>query len=412
MAFRQAGHPPRQSPQTEFRGTFEAGPPNRRVVFHVDMDAFFVSVEELFRPELRGKAVIVGGNPDQRGVVSAASYEARKFGVHSAMPLATAQRLCPQAIFLPGRRDCYLEYSKRVRSVFCSYVPQVEMVSIDEAYLDFTGSERLYGDPFPLAHRLRREIEDQTGLSASIGVSTSKLVSKVASDLAKPRGILQVLPGHESAFLAPLKIERIPGIGRATQQRLNELGVAKVADLTAVGRLFLNETFGLWGEALYRKALGQETAHFELHQEPKSISQEHTFSHDTNDDQQMQRTLACLVQKVAHRLRDHRLFAGTITLKLRDSDFLTRTRASSLREPTQLDAEILDVVIHLLRRNWNGRSSIRLLGVGLSSLTYGPLQEDLFRKQQRDRLTRLYRAADQVRDKFGFGSILSARTLS
>ena len=412
MAFRQVGCQPKQSSQTEFRQTIEAGSPNRRVVFHVDMDAFFVSVEELFRPDLRGKAVIVGGDPDQRGVVSTASYEARKFGVHSAMPLATAKSLCPHAIFLPGRRDCYLEYSKRVRSIFCGYVPRVEMVSIDEAYLDFTGSERLYGDPFSLAHRLRREIEDQTGLSASIGVSTSKLVSKVASDLAKPRGILQVLPGHESAFLAPLKIGRIPGIGKATQQRLNELGVTKVADLTAVGRLFLNETFGLWGEALYRKALGQETAHFEFREEPRSISQEHTFIHDTNNNDQVQRTLAYLVQRVAHRLRGHRLYAKTITLKLRDSDFLTQTRASSLREPTQLDAEILDAVIHSLRQNWNGQSNIRLLGVGLSALTYGPLQEDLFRKEQRDRLTKLYRAADQVREKFGFGSILSARTLS
>ena len=189
MAFRQVSCQPKQSPQTEFRQTCEATPPNRRIVFHVDMDAFFVSVEELFRPDLRGKAVIVGGNPDQRGVVSAASYEARKFGVHSAMPLATAKSLCPHAIFLPGRRDCYLEYSNRIRSIFRSYTPRVEMVSIDEAYLDFTGSERLYGDPFALASQLRREIEDQTGLSASMGISTSRLVSKVASDMAKPRGI-------------------------------------------------------------------------------------------------------------------------------------------------------------------------------------------------------------------------------
>ena len=286
------------------------------------------------------------------------------------------------------------------------------MVSIDEAYLDFTGSERLYGEAFPLAHRLRREIEAQTGLSASIGVSTSKLVSKVASDLAKPRGILRVLPGHERAFLGPLEIGRIPGIGRKTQRRLNELGVTKVADLTALGRTFLNEAFGLWGESLYRKSLGLETAHFEFHEEPRSISQERTFGQDTQDQEQLQRTLAYLVQRVAHRLRDHRLHARTITLKLRDSEFVTRTRALSLKEPTQLDAEILDTVIHLLEKNWNGRSQLRLLGVALSGLSYGPLQEELFSKEQRERLSRLYRAADKVRDKFGFRSILSARTLS
>jgi DNA polymerase IV len=381
------------------------------VIFHADMDAFFVSVEELFDPSLKGKAVVVGGSPDQRGVVSAASYEARKFGVHSAMPLVTARKLCPHAIFLAGRREKYSEYSHKVEQIFRAYTPAIEMFSIDEAYLDFSGSGRLYGNPFELADRLRWEIEQQTGLSASIGISRTKMVSKVASDLAKPRGILRVLPGREAAFLGPLKIGKLPGIGKVTEKHLNDLGIVTVAQLASVGQQFLNETFGAWGESLYRKSQGLDTAHFEFHEEPKSISHEHTFDRDTCDREEVHATLARLVEKTAHRLRDHKMFARTVTLKLRDLEFRTITRAVSLEEPTQLDRQILETILQLLEKNWNGRRKIRLLGVALSGLSYGPRQEHLFQKESRDKMTRLYQAADKIRDKFGFDSITSARTV-
>jgi DNA polymerase-4 len=380
------------------------------LIFHADMDAFFVSVEELFDPALKGKAVVVGGSPDQRGVVSAASYEARKYGVHSAMPLVTAKRLCPHAIFLPGRHEKYSEYSRKVEQILLTYTPAVEMVSIDEAYLDFTGSTRLYGDPFQLAERLRNEIAQKTGLSASIGISTTRMVSKVASDLAKPRGILRVLPGYEALLLGPLKVGRLPGIGKVTQTRLNDFGILTVAELARVGRPFLTDKFGAWGESLYRKSQGLDTAHFEFHEEPKSISHERTFESDTNDAEEIHTTLTHLVERTAHRLRDHRMFTGTITLKLRDLNFQTITRAVSLKEPTQLDAEILGKVLHLWEKNWDGHAKIRLLGVALSTLSYGPLQENLFRKECRAKMARLYQAADKIREKFGFDSITSART--
>jgi len=381
------------------------------IIFHVDMDAFFVSVEELFDPSLKGKAVVVGGEPDQRGVVSAASYEARKFGVHSAMPLVTAKRLCPHAIFLSGRREEYAKYSLQVHQVLCDYVPVVEMVSIDEAYLNLTGCDRLYGNPVHLAHRLRAQIQEKTGLGASIGISRTKLVSKVASDLAKPRGILYVLPGHEASFLAPLKIGKLPGIGKKTEKRLNDLGIISVRDLALAGQEFLSEAFGHWGESLYRKSIGLDTAHFDFHEEPKSISHEHTFEQDTCDPEIIRSTLAHLVQKAAHRLRDHKMVASTMSLKLRDLNFQTITRAVSLEEPTQLDCEILEKVMSLLKQHWNSRRKVRLVGVALSGLGYGPWQEDLFEKARRDKMARLYQAADQVRDKFGFASVLSARTI-
>lgn len=381
------------------------------IIFHADMDAFFVSVEELFDPSLKGKAVVVGGSPDQRGVVSAASYEARKFGVHSALPLVTAKQLCPHAVFLPGRHDKYVQYSRKVERIFQRFTPSVEMVSIDEAYLDFTGSGRLHGHPLPLAHRLRGEIEHQTGLSVSIGISRTKLVSKVASDLAKPRGILSVLPGHEAALLAPLRVGKLPGIGKVTEKRLHDLGVTTVGQLASLGPRILNDLFGQWGESLHRKSQGLNTAHFDFHEEPKSISNEHTFAHDTCDAEEVHATLAHLVERTAHRLRDHQMFASTITLKLRDLDFQTITRAVSLEEPTQLDCEILDSIFQLLKKSWDGKLKIRLLGVALSGLGYGPLQEHLFQRESREKRTRLYEAADKIRGKFGFDSISSARTV-
>src|SRR5438067_7584548 len=229
-----------------------------RTIFHVDMDAFFVSVEELFDPSLKGKPVIVGGQRDERGVVSAASYEARKFGVHSAMPLRTAAKLCPHAIFVDGHPDRYRQCSEKVHRVLTSFSPQVEMASIDEAYLDMTGTERLHGPALRAAHRLHHKMKSETQLNCSIGIGISRLVAKVSSAKAKPNGVLWVVPGQEVNFLAPLDVREIPRVGKITERHLNGLGVTKVKDLARFDESFLQQRFGKWGLALAGKARGED----------------------------------------------------------------------------------------------------------------------------------------------------------
>ena len=225
-----------------------------RTVFHVDMDAFFVSVEELFDPSLKGKPVVVGGRPNERGVVAAASYEARKFGVHSALPLRTAYRLCPQAVFVDGHPERYREYSGKIHEVLKLFSPQVEMASIDEAYLDMTGTERLLGPPLRAAHALHQTMQKATQLNCSIGIAATRLVAKVASDLAKPNGVLWVIPGQEARFLAPLHVRKIPGVGKVMEKSLHDLGISTVGDLARLEATFLEERFGKWGLALAGKA--------------------------------------------------------------------------------------------------------------------------------------------------------------
>src|SRR5277367_4749593 len=271
-------------------------------ILHVDMDAFFVSVELLERPELRGKPVVVGGRPDQRGVVTAASYEARKYGVHSAMPLRTAGKLCPQAVFLDGHHEKYGEWSDRVATILAKFSPIVEMVSIDEAYLDLSGTERLHGPPVAAADKLLRTITATTGLPCSGGLAATRLVAKVASDQAKPRGLVWVAPGSEESFLAPLCVRRIPGIGRVTEAALKNLGIETILQLQAIPLARLEEHFGKWGSALYRKARGIDSYEFFIDAEPKSISHNRTFGDDTNDRAQLESTLSHLCQKASKRL--------------------------------------------------------------------------------------------------------------
>src|SRR5690348_4429585 len=247
-----------------------------RQILHVDMDAFFVSVEELADPSLRGKAVIVGADPDGRGVVTAASYEARKFGVHSAQPIRTAKQLCPQAIFLRGDYSKYHDYSGRIYKVFGDFTPTVEMVSIDEAYLDLTGSERLHGPTLRAAGRLIRLVKERTGLNCSVGAATSHVVAKIASDQAKPHGLLYVLPGHEPAFLAPLPVRRMPGIGKVTEPELASLGIWTIGDLQAWGPERLRERFGKYGDWLHTKSRGEDIEAYRYGEETKQISHETT----------------------------------------------------------------------------------------------------------------------------------------
>jgi DNA polymerase-4 len=373
------------------------------------MDAFFVSVEELFDPSLKGKPVVVGGRPNERGVVSAASYAARKFGVHSAMPLRTAYQHCPHAIFVEGHPERYREYSGKVFHILQQFSPQVEMASIDEAYLDLTGTERLHGPPFEAAHKLHLAMKAATDLNCSIGVSTSRLVSKVASDQAKPNGILWICPGQEAAFLAPLEIRKIPGIGKVGEQRLHECGIHKVGDLARLDRRLLEQKFGKWGVALAGKSHGLDAgAWFDgevgERENPKSISHEHTFNEDSADAAILESMLARLSEMVGRRLREHSLFARTVQLKLRYKDFTTYTRAHTLDHATQLDIELLEDVRRLFRTAWDGRP-VRLLGVHAGSLEPDEGQMNLLNGNRAERWRKALTAVDRLRDKFGESSV-------
>jgi DNA polymerase IV len=374
-------------------------------ILHVDMDAFFVSVELLERPELRGKPVIVGGQPNQRGVVTAASYEARKFGVHSAMPLRTAGRLCPHAIYLDSHHAKYSEWSDRVATILAKFSPIVEMVSIDEAYLDLSGTERLHGPPLAATDKLLRTITRTTGLPCSGGLATTRLVAKVASDQAKPRGLLWVPPGSEARFLAPLSVRKIPGIGEVTERALRALSIETVDQLAAQSLEKLEKVFGQWGTALYRKARGGDSYEFVIDAEPKSISHNHTFGEDTDDTVALTAMLSHLSQKACKRLRDAGLVTRTLTLTIRYAGFDTYTRAKTLTEPTQLDADIFAVFQNLFREHRDHSRKIRLLGVSLSGLTHGAEQLDLLSAERRAKLEKLTRATDLLRDRFGFDSV-------
>jgi len=380
-------------------------------IAHVDMDAFFVSVEELEDPSLKGKAVVVGADPEGRGVVAAASYEARKFGVHSAMPIRTAKKLCPHAIFLRGHHERYREYSHKIYAIFEEFTPIVEMVSIDEAYLDFTGCERLHGSAFRGTDKLIRAIKDRTGLNASLGLSTSHLVSKIASDQAKPHGLLHVLPGCEARFLAPLPVRRLPGIGRVTEPELLSRGISTIGDLARVGVGKLKDWFGKYGEWLYAKSLGKDIEAYQYSEEPKSISHETTFDVDIDNAEELERTLSYLSQLVARRLRDHQLFARTIGLKLRYASFQTLTRDLTLDEPTHLDSVIFENVLRLFETTWNRKQKIRLLGVRASNLERGVFQPQLLDAPQKEKLERIMRTTDKLRERFGFDAVKLARAL-
>ncbi len=389
-----------------FRAKREASPLglDTTPILHVDMDAFFVSVELLDRPELRGKPVVVGGQPNRRGVVSAASYEARRYGIHSAMPLRTAGKLCPHAIFLEGRHDLYAEWSDRVATILSRFSPVVEMASIDEAYLDLSGTSRLHGPPLAAAHALLTEIGAKTRLPCSAGLARTRLVAKVASDQAKPRGLVWVPAGAETKFLSPLSVRRIPGIGRVTEAALASMGIETVGQLAGIPEERLQEVFGRWGTALYRKAHGEDSYEFVIDAEPKSISHSHTFGSDTNHRPTLESMLSRLSQKGAKRLRDAGLDTGTVTLRIRYSGFQTVTRAHTLPEPTHLDPVLLATLRRLFEKHWD-RRPVRLIGIEFGTLTHGANQIGLFDPEARQKLERLARATDQLRDRFGFAAI-------
>ena len=381
-----------------------------RTIFHVDMDAFFVSVEELYDPSLKGRAVVVGGQRDERGVVSAASYEARKFGVHSAMPLRTAARQCPHAIFVDGHPERYRQFSEKVYRVLGSFTPQLEMASVDEAYLDMTGTERLHGPPLKAAHSLHQRMKAETGLNCSVGIGSSRLIAKVCSGQAKPNGVLWIVPGQEAKFLAPLDVREIPGVGKVMERNLHTLGIRKVGDLATLEEGDLEQRFGKWGLALAGKARGEDAggwfdAEVGADLDAKSISHEHTYNQDTSDAAQLESTLMRLSEMVGRRLREANFYARTVQLKLRYKDFSTLTRAHTLPSPTQLDTEIFEHIRALFRKNWRKGMEVRLLGVQTSNFTRQAAQIDLLEGNRRQRWKDALAAADKLRDKYGEKSV-------
>jgi len=334
--------------------------------------------------------------------------------VHSAMPLRTAAKLCPQAIFVNGHPERYREYSHKVHEVLGHFSPLVEMASVDEAYLDMTGTERLHGRPLRSAHQLHAAMKSATQLNCSIGIGTSRLIAKVSSAKAKPNGVLWVLPGEEAKFLAPLAVGDIPGVGKVMEQKLHAIGIQKVGDLARLEDHDLEHRFGKWGLALAGKSRGEDAGGWFDNEvgeniDPKSISHEHTFDEDTGDAERLQSTLMRLSEMVGRRLREGGYFARTLQLKLRYKDFSTITRAQSLEQPTQMDNQIFDHARRLFFANWKPGAAVRLLGVQASNFESGSTQLDLLEPAQNERWQKALAAADHLRDKFGEASIGLAR---
>jgi DNA polymerase-4 len=380
---------------------------SERVILHVDLDAFFAAVEQRDRPELRGKPVIVGGGgPNQRGVVSAASYEARKFGVQSAMPLRTAGRLCPHGVFLPVDGRKYQSVSREVMAILRRFTPQVQPISIDEAFLDVTGSQALFGNGEAIGRTIKTTIRAEVGLTASVGVGTTKLVAKIASELRKPDGLVVVPPGGEAAFLAPLPISRLWGVGGKTAEALRDFGVVTIGDLAGLPPDALVRRFGKHGAALVDRAHGRDPDPVATGDPAKSIGHEHTFDVDTADREVIERTLLGMADGVAWRLRASGLTAVTVTLKLRDSSFTTITRQTGLEVPADLTEPIYEAAVGLLRRELHGQR-IRLVGVTASNFRdreqlalFG--EDDPRRRQTAE-------ALDRIRRKYGERAVTRAR---
>ena len=369
---------------------------------HVDLDAFYASVEQLRRPELRGKPVIVGGAgvDGERGVVAAASYEARPFGVHSAMPLSRARRLCPNAVFVPCDFPAYREASKSVFAILDRYSPVIEPIALDEAYLDLTGEEALLGPPGTVAVRLRDEVKARCGLDLSIGVASCKLVAKVASELRKPRGLVVVPAGGEASFLALLPLAKLPGCGPASVLRLERIGVRTVGDLAALPDPLLGELFGQYGRLLGAHARGIDPSPVLPPGDPKSISREVTFDRDLRDAAKVRATALGLLQDVAHSLRAHGLSARTVVLKIRYQPFDTLSRQATLPYPTDRDDQLATALRHLLEMQLDPSRPIRLIGAGVSNLEPCATQLSLLEARS-SRLAMLDEQLDELRGRFG-----------
>ena len=382
-----------------------------RRIMHIDMDAFFVSVEQVLNPDLKGKPVVVGGKPDRRGVVAAASYEARAFGLHSAMPLATASRLCPQAIFIEGNFARYREASRKFMAILAEFSPYLEPVSLDEAYLDATGFESLHGSIRQMALAIKKRTLGELGLCASVGIANSKIVAKVASELSKPDGLLEVPPGKERSFLEPLPVTKLPGVGQRSERVLKNLGISTIGQLAAMPPGVLKRHFGTYGEHLHNHASGIDDRKVEPPGPARSISRETTFEKDTRDTTLLKGTLSYLSERVGSDLRRQGKLAKCITLKLRYADFTTISRQQTLSHASDTDQAIFDTGFNLLKKELSQeKQPVRLVGIGVSNLVETGRQLDML-DSSKQRLEKLNRVIDRIRNKYGFTAIQTGRTL-
>ena len=382
---------------------------NEKTILHVDLDAFFAAVEQRDNPALRGKPVVVGGGgPNDRGVVSTASYEARVFGVRSAMPLRTAAALCPNAIFVPVHGRKYAEASRQVMDILRRFTPQIEPLSIDEAFLDLTGAEALFGTGEEVGRKIKKAIRDEVKLTASVGVAANRLVAKIASDLRKPDGLVVVPPGEEAEFLAPLGIERLWGVGARTRLALADYDVRTIGDLAALPADVLVRRFGSQGSVLSARARGIGDTEVGGDAAAKSISHEHTFDIDTDDWAVIQRSLLALSEGVGGRLRSAGVLCATVAVKIRDSEFVTITRQRTLDDPTDSTDVIWRTAVALTKREVKGMR-VRLLGVAATGLAE-QRQLPMFQEED-DRHRKVVEAADALRKRYGSRSIRRASLL-
>jgi DNA polymerase-4 len=385
------------------------------MILHVDMDAFYASVEERDHPELVGKPVIVGGSAEGRGVVCAANYVARHYGVHSAMPAVTARRLCPQGVFLPVRMDHYAKVSREIREIFDRFTPLVEPLSLDEAFLDVTGSEGLYGPSADIAKRIKQEIRSQARLVASVGVAPNKFLAKIASDLEKPDGFVVVDPQRVQEFLDPLPVGRLWGVGKVSGKAFEKLGITTIGQLRRLPVETLEGHFGKSGRHFWQLAHGVDDRRVVPDRDAKSISHETTFARDIRDIEILRAWLMELTEQVARRLRHYRLVGQTVQLKLRFADFQTITRRKTLEEPTNITEEIWQAAAELLTRRVENTPSgarhqaVRLLGVGMTGLeNESSRQGNLFDDGRRVKQQKLDQVTDKIRDRFGASSLRRA----
>ncbi len=376
-----------------------------RCIFHVDLDAFFVSVEQALRPKLKGKPLIVGGDPERRGVVASASYEARRFGIHAGMPLSKARRLCPQAILMKADFARYRAASNRFMEVLADFSPDIQPLGLDEAYLDVTGCTEPYGSPRQLALTMKERVKRELKITASVGIATCKVVAKIASDLCKPDGLLEVAPGEEEAFLAPLPVAKLPGVGQKTEQALAAMRITTIGELASLPVDTVRRRLGAPGAVLHSYARGIDDREVEAPGEAQSISQELTFARDTLDRDFLEATLHNLCQEVCQELRSQSKRAKCVAIKLRYADFKTITRQMTLQEASEVTPVVSATARQLLGKALSEQSKrVRLIGIRVSRLVGEDRQLSMLDSSAK-KPERLDEAIDRIRSKYGRAAI-------
>ncbi len=381
-----------------------------RTIFHIDVDAFFASVEEALDPSLKGKPVIVGGKGNDRGVVACPNYEARKLGVKTAMPLRTASQLAPQAIFIPGNFERYHYFSQEILKILYSFSPDLEPMSLDESFLDATGCLHFWDSVEAMARAIKKKIQENLSVTVSIGAASNKTCAKIASDFQKPDGLTIIPLGKEKEFLAPLPVEKIPGVGEKTSAVFHQKGITTIGELAATRCEFLHELFGVRGDFLFEVANGMDSREVSWDESVKSVSRSTTLEHDTTDDELIEALLFYLTERCCKRLRELRRCARAIAVTVRYSDFSTFTRHRTLRLPSNYDALVYQAVIHLFQEFVEWQQPIRLVGVRVSELCPVSDQGNVF-SLKKNQLARLYEGIDRMREKFGYSIIYPATVM-